>query len=258
VLEIVDLRKAFGGVAVLGGASLSLDRGESVGLIGANGCGKTTTLRCVVGLSHPDAGRVSIDGLDMAARGREARARLSYLPQRTALPPTVTARESLAVVAELRGSPRNAVDREIERFALGEFADRPIAELSGGQRQRVALAIALLPDVPLYVLDEPSLNLDAASRQRLSSRLFELRDSGRSILFTTHVTDELAALATRVAVLENGRIVDRAPVQSSDFNLEERDSHATPSNLRTAAGAHWHDLLRRGNEWPRATAAGSR
>ena len=119
MIELIGLDKSFGSRRILSAASLTVRSGESVALVGANGSGKTTTLRCAVGLAHVSAGRIRIDGIDPLAQPCDARARLSYLPQRTDFPGTLTVREILSVVRDLRGAPAAAVDREVESLELG-------------------------------------------------------------------------------------------------------------------------------------------
>jgi len=206
MIELLDLEKAYRGRRVLSGASLTVQAGEGLALVGANGSGKTTTLRCAVGLARPDAGSVRIDGIDLTVQPRTARSRMSYLAQQTDFPSTLTVREILGVVADLRGADARAVDREIERCGLSRVAGRTAGTLSGGERQRVAMAALLVPDVAVYLLDEPTLNLDPIGTRLLVERLRTLRDQGRSVLFTTHVNGELDGLATRVAVLREGRV----------------------------------------------------
>lgn len=207
MIELIGLQKSYGAQRILSGASLGVRSGESFALVGANGSGKTTTLRCVVGLARPDAGRIEVDGIDLARRPHDARARLSYLAQRTEFPLTLTVREILTVVAELRNAPLPAVEREISLCGLGRIAGRTVARLSGGERQRIALAALFIPDVAVYLLDEPTLNLDPIGTRLLIDRLGALRRDGRAVMFTTHVNAELDELATHVAVLSAGRIV---------------------------------------------------
>jgi ABC-type multidrug transport system ATPase subunit len=205
VLEIRGLAKSFEGRTVLDGIDLTVGAGESVALLGANGSGKTTTLRCVVGLTVPDAGRILVDGVDALREGERARRRLSYMPQRCAFPATLRVREAIAVVARLRGCGEGRDAAELAACGLAEAAGRFVGELSGGQRQRLALAIALLPDVPLYLFDEPSANLDAGSLDVFRRRARALRADGRTVLFTTHAQEDVDALASRVVRLQDGR-----------------------------------------------------
>jgi ABC-type multidrug transport system ATPase subunit len=206
VLTVSGLTKSFGGRRVLDGVNLEITPGESVALLGPNGSGKTTTLRCMVGLARPDAGRIAIDGVDVLRQGVAARARLSYLPQKSVFPPTLTVRETLGFVARLRGLAAERVDREIEWCGLATLAGCGVAQLSGGERQRLAMAAAFLPDADAYLLDEPSANLDPAASRILFRRVRQLRRDGCTLLFTTHLPSDVRQLATRVAFLRNGRI----------------------------------------------------
>jgi ABC-type multidrug transport system ATPase subunit len=207
MIELVGLDKSYGGRRILSDAALTVNGGESVALVGANGSGKTTTLRCAVGLARPDRGHIRIDGVDLWDRQREARSRVSYLAQRTDFPSTLTVREILRVVAELRHAPAQSVERELSLCGLQRVAARIAGALSGGERQRVAMAALLIPDVSAYLLDEPTLNLDPIGSRMLVDRLRALRDAGRAVLFTTHVNGQLEALATRVVMLRDAQFV---------------------------------------------------
>lgn len=206
MLIIRGLTKSFGGRRVLDGLDLDVVAGESVALLGANGSGKTTTLRCIVGLARPDGGRTLVGGVDVAGEPIEARRRLSYLPQKSVFPPTLTVRETLAVVARLRGLGSREVDREIDSCGLARLADRGVGHLSGGERQRLAMAVAFLPAADLYLFDEPSANLDPAASRLLFQRARDLKREGRTLLFTTHIPADVRHLATRVVFLRDGRI----------------------------------------------------
>jgi ABC-type multidrug transport system ATPase subunit len=205
MIQLIGVDKSYAGRRILNEAALTVRAGESVALVGANGSGKTTTLRCIAGLACPERGSIRVDGIDAWTDQHEARSRLSYLAQRTEFPLTLTVREILQVVADLRGATAQAVDREISLCGLGGVAARTAATLSGGERQRVAMAALLLPDVGTYLLDEPTLNLDPTGTRLLVERLRALRDAGRAVLFTTHVRGDIDELATRVALLRDGR-----------------------------------------------------
>ena len=206
MIELLGLHKTYGTRAVLSDATLTVRGGESIALIGENGSGKTTTLRCAVGLARPDRGRVTIGGVNMAARPCDARARSSYLAQRTGFPATLTVREILSMVASLRDADGRAADREISICGLSRVAERTIGRLSGGEAQRLAIAALFIPDAAVYLLDEPTMNLDPGGVRLLVDRLAAARHDGRAVLFTTHNTAELEDLATDVAMLRDGRI----------------------------------------------------
>ena len=259
MIDIVELDKTYGERPILTRASLTVRAGESIALIGANGCGKTTTLRCAVGLARPDRGRILIDGFDAAARSCEARARVSYLAQRTDFPATLTVREILSVVATLRGVSPRAVDREISLCGLSRVAGRTAGQLSGGERQRMAMAALFIPEATTYLLDEPTMNLDPAGAHLLIERLVAARNNGMAVLFTTHTSAELEQLATGVARLREGQIYPaESPLGTALARLHEEEyEHAfapAPSVDRAVATG---ELWRRG-AWARAGSAGPR
>ena len=264
MIELIGLDKSFGSRRILTSATLTVRAGESVALVGANGSGKTTTLRCAVGLAHVSAGRIRIDGIDPLARPCDARARLSYLPQRTDFPGTLTVREILSVVRDLRGAPAAAIDRELSLCGLTRLAGRTVSHLSGGERQRVAMAVLFIPNAAAYLLDEPTMNLDPVGTRLLIDRLTGLREEGRAILFTTHLTAELDRLATRVVALRNGRIRPVAAVPGEgalaaalealkDEDRGDEIDTAADGNNRAGAGRLW-----RRASWAGAGSGGSR
>jgi ABC-type multidrug transport system ATPase subunit len=216
VLTLSGLTKTFGGRRVLDSLDLEIDAGESVALLGANGSGKTTTLRCIVGLARPDSGRVVIDGVDAVRQPIDARARVSYLPQKSAFPMTLTVFETLELVARLRGLTGHEIDRELDACGLAALAGRSVGHLSGGERQRLAMAIAFLPAVDLYLFDEPSASLDPMASRLLIQRARQLAHDGRTLLFTTHIPADVRRLATRIVYLRNGRIESDA---AGEFEL---------------------------------------
>jgi ABC-2 type transport system ATP-binding protein len=206
MLTLTGITKSFGERRVLDGVDLKIEAGERVALLGANGSGKTTTLRCIAGLAHADSGSIAIAGYDLAADPIRARGRMSYLPQKSVFPATLTVGEALGVVAKLRHLDAAAVDREIHACQLDGLAASGVGHLSGGERQRLAMAIAFLPTVDVYLFDEPSANLDPTASRLLFARAKRLADEGRTLLFTTHVPADVRHLATRIVLLRNGRI----------------------------------------------------
>jgi ABC-2 type transport system ATP-binding protein len=267
MLTIDGLTKSFGGRPVLDGLDLHVEPGESVALLGANGSGKTTTLRCIVGLARADSGQIAIGGLDVVRHPLESRARVSYLPQKSVFPLTLTVRETLAVVARLRElDVVRTVDRELDACGLASLADRGVAELSGGERQRLAMAVAFLPAADLYLFDEPSANLDPVASRMLFHRARQLRREGRTLLFTTHVPGDVRHLASRVVFLRDGRIESEAAgafeLRRCERLLERElwgDDHEDPT--RGTGVDHrlgMDDRLREDASFTRISSAGSR
>jgi len=266
MLTLCGLTKSFGSRRVLDGLDLTIEAGESVAMLGANGSGKTTTLRTIVGLAHPDAGSIHVGGIDAARRPLDARRRMSFLPQRSAFPGTLTVRETLAVVARLRGVDPRAVDRELEACGLATLAGEGVGHLSGGEHQRLAMAVAFLPPVDLYLFDEPTASLDPTASRLLFQRARQLARDGHTLLFTTHVPADVRHLATRIVLLRNGRIESDA---AGTFELRryermlERDmwgdDHDEPFiDGGRDADVSGGDRLRGARAVARAVAAGSR
>ena len=206
VVEVDNLRKRYGAIVAADGVSFSVERGEIFGLIGPNGAGKTTTVECLVGLRQPDAGRITVCGIDARDEPRAVKRRIGTALQTTALQDKITPREALALFGALYSST-TPPDDLIERFGLDEKADSAFDTLSGGQKQRVALALAFVNDPELVVLDEPTAGLDALSRRDLRRRIGDMRGGDRAVLLTTHDIDEAAELCDRIAIIHRGRIV---------------------------------------------------
>jgi Cu-processing system ATP-binding protein len=143
----------------------------------------------------------------------QARRRMSYLPQKSVFPLMLTVRETLAVVARLRGLATQAVDRELDACGLAPLADRGVGHLSGGERQRLAMAVAFLPPVDVYLFDEPSASLDPVASRMLFQRARQLKRDGHTLLFTTHIPADVRHLATRIVFLRDGRIESEAAGQ---------------------------------------------
>jgi ABC-type multidrug transport system ATPase subunit len=258
MLTLNALTKSFRTRRVLDGVDLHIDAGERVALLGANGSGKTTTLRCIAGLATPDRGSIAIAGFDLATDSIRARGRMSYLPQKSVFPPTLTVRETLQIVARLRGLAADGVEREIHACGLDALASAGVGHLSGGERQRLAMAVAFLPAVDVYLFDEPSANLDPVASRILFQRARQLAAEGRTLLFTTHVPADVRHLATRIVLLRNGRIESDA---AGAFELKryermlERDMWGDDHDAAMpGAGAHADGGDRRGLLAPRAVA----
>src|SRR5690606_36752122 len=171
----------------------------------------TTALRCLAGLLRPTAGRALVDGIDPVLDPLAARRRLGYLSWSMGLYERVTPRELLRFFGTLHGMDVARLDARveqlIERFGIGEFADRYCGRLSTGQRQRVSIARAVIQDPPALVLDEPTLGLDFVSGETIHAFLFEQRDAEKAILLSTHQLDTVEIVADRVGVLAAGRLV---------------------------------------------------
>ncbi len=206
VVEVTGLEKCYGGVAVVDGVSLAVERGEVFGILGPNGAGKTTTVECVAGLRRPDGGQVRVLGLDPAADAAAVRSRVGVQLQQAALPDRMRVGEALRVFATAHGRP-DQVEGLLADWGLAEKRRSGFATLSGGQRQRLFVALALLGDPEIVVLDELTTGLDPVARRDTWGLVRRLRAEGTTVLLVTHAMDEAAALCDRLAIIAGGRVV---------------------------------------------------
>jgi ABC-2 type transport system ATP-binding protein len=210
-LQIDGLFKRFGEQQVLTGFSLQVAHGEVVGLLGPNGCGKSTVLNIICQLMQADAGQVQLMGQPMMKQSAHPRTLIGYCAQETALYPDLFPQENLQFFARLYGVPaaqRNARVAELmERFNLIPYAATRAGLLSGGWQQRLSLAVALVHDPELLVLDEPTVAVDVEARMDLWRLIEGLRDSGTTILLTSHHLAEAERLCNRVALMRGGKVL---------------------------------------------------
>lgn len=204
-LRVEGLGKRYGQIVVLEDVAFDVRLGEAVALWGHNGAGKTTAIRCLLGLSRC-TGSLRVLDAPRERGGKEARRRLGYVPQELALHDDMRTDETLAFYARLKKVDGKRPEEVLAEVGMAAHAGKRIRELSGGMKQRVALAVALLADPPILVLDEMTSNLDQAGRGAFLALLADLKARGKTILFTSHRLDEVRLLADRVVVLERGRV----------------------------------------------------
>jgi ABC-2 type transport system ATP-binding protein len=207
-IETLGLEKRFpNGVQALADLDLRVEQGEVFGYLGPNGAGKSTTIRLLLDLIRPTAGRVLVLGRDLRREGVEARRRMGYVPGDLRLSDRLTAREQLDSLARLRGGVDDALrERLCERF--GVVLDRPIRHLSKGNRQKVGLVQAFMHRPDLVVLDEPSSGLDPLLQAELRSLVRETAAEGRTVFLSSHSLDEVQHVAERVGIIRAGRLAD--------------------------------------------------
>lgn len=226
------LTKSYGAHRVLDRLAFEAQPGQVTLLVGANGSGKSTTLRVVTGLSSASAGRVVIAGHELATDRTAALDALSYLPQSPRFHPHLTVRQVLAFYARLRGVSTARVDVVARAWGLAERIEVPTGRLSGGLRQRLALAVFALPDTQVLALDEPGLSLDPDWRRFLQQELTALARRGHTVLVATHLLGEWDGQADRCLVLEHGRVTRELPPD----RLREAFPFAIPHQVVAHAG----------------------
>ncbi|MFQ3615317.1 MAG: ATP-binding cassette domain-containing protein [Cyanobacteriota bacterium] len=208
---IENLQKRYGSVEAVKDVSLQIEPGEIFGLLGPNGAGKTTTIRCLCTLSTPDAGRIEVSGDSVLENPRLARQRLGYVAQEVALDKVLTGRELLELQAALYHLPKAAIGDRIAQvialLGLTDYADKKTGTYSGGIRKRLDLAAGLLHQPDVLVLDEPTVGLDIESRTAVWDFLRKLREGGTTVLLTSHYLEEVDALADRVAIIDQGKVI---------------------------------------------------
>ena len=215
LLTLQGVSKRFGEVPAVDGVSFSVDRGQVVGFLGPNGAGKSTTMRMITQYYEPDAGEILLDGLPLAAAGREAKRRIGYLPENNPLYGDMLVAEYLDFVASLRdlsgAARRSALDAAVTATGVENVFYRPIGELSKGYKQRVGLAQAILHRPDLLVLDEPTEGLDPNQRVEIRHLISHL-GKDRTVILSTHVLPEVAHTCSRLLIIHRGKIAADGPV----------------------------------------------
>jgi ABC-2 type transport system ATP-binding protein len=205
-LRVSQLRKAYQDVVAVDGLNLEVQAGECFGLLGPNGAGKTTTVEICEGLTPPDSGEVEVLGCRWNSDSAQLRQRLGIQLQDTQLSEKLTVHETVRLFRSFFRQGAAAAE-VIARVQLEEKQNSRVGDLSGGQKQRLALACALVGDPDFLFLDEPTTGLDPQARRQLWELIEEFKESGRTILLTTHYMDEAERLCDRVAILDHGKVI---------------------------------------------------
>ncbi len=209
MIQVNHLTKTFGEFTAVSDVSFEVKAGETFALLGPNGSGKTTALKCLVGLMPPTAGEIQVDGSDVWKDARRAKSLMSYLPQHVNFHDNLTAREVMQFYCRLRKLPAARIESVLQgsHFHFNGFTDKPVNQFSGGMLQRLGLAVACLPDAPILLLDEPTASLDPERAIQFREFLTTLKQAGKTIVFTSHVLADVEQLADRVAILVEGKLV---------------------------------------------------
>jgi ABC-2 type transport system ATP-binding protein len=226
LLRIDGVSKRYPGATALDDLTVDVPRGR-IGLVGANGAGKTTTFRLLLGLAHPNEGRIEVCGIDVAHDPIGVRSRLGYMPEHDCLPLDQTAADVVSTFGELSGLPARAARQRasdiLDLVGLDEARFRPISGFSTGMRQRTKLAQALVGDPELVLLDEPTAGLDPLGREEMLALVARLGTFGISVLMATHLLDDVQQVCDHVVMIDAGRLV----VSGATDSLLERTGIVT-------------------------------
>jgi sodium transport system ATP-binding protein len=210
VIKVTNLYKSFGDVKAVRGISFEVRDGEITGLLGPNGAGKTTTLRMLYSLLPPDEGEIRIDGLDPTMDAMAIKQTLGVVPDSRGLYTRMSARENIAYYGKLHGMSAQDISKRMEELVdtldMSDFIDRRTEGFSQGQRVKVAIARAMIHTPQTVLMDEPSNGLDVMSTRALRRYILDLKAAGHSVILSTHIMQEVAALCDRIVIIAEGRI----------------------------------------------------
>lgn len=231
MIVVKNLHKSFGAVKAVCGVSFEARDGEITGLLGPNGAGKTTTLRMLYSLLPPDEGEIRIDGLDPGKDAMEIKRTLGVVPDGRGLYNRLTARENIEYFGELHGMTRAQMNERIDHLtktlSMEDFIDRRTEGFSQGQRVKVAIARAMVHSPQTVLLDEPSNGLDVMATRALRNYILSLKRDGHSVVLSTHIMQEVAALCDRIVIIAKGAV-------AADGTAEELMERSSSSSLEDA------------------------
>lgn len=210
-LIVNNLVKTYGSFTAVDGLNLEITSGETFGLLGHNGAGKSTSIECILGVKRPDKGSIRVLGMDPAVERKKLFERVGVQFQQTNYQDKITVSEICEVTCSLYKHPADWKEL-LQTFGLEEKQRCPVSELSGGERQKLSVLLALIPDPELFFFDELTTGLDSKARRDIWKYLEKLKQKGLTIILTSHYMDEVEALCDRICILKKGRIVEMGTV----------------------------------------------
>lgn len=248
VIEVSGFRKTYGKTVAVDDVSFEVRDGEIFGLIGPNGAGKTTTMECVQGLRTPDAGRITVLGLDPFREVYALQERIGAQLQQAQLQKRIKVWEAARLWAALYGRSPKDGDQLLDQLGLTEKRQTWFMNLSGGQKQRLFIALALINDPEVVFLDELTTGLDPQSRRKIWDLVRGIRERGKTVFLTTHLMEEAERLCDRVAIIDRGRIVDmgspdqlvrrHCPQRSVILETDDQRAHDVFARVRHVTAVH--------------------
>lgn len=226
MIQVTNLSKTFGPVQAVKDVSFTAPNGRITGLLGPNGAGKSTTMRMITGILDPDDGTAHIDDIHVQKNRVAAQQRLGTLPDKRGLYQRLTSRENIAYYGRLHGLSGTKLNKRIDYLLdlldMNDIADRVTEGFSTGQKVKVAIARSLVHDPPNILLDEPTMGLDVMSTRTMRGIIRQLREEGHTVLFSSHIMQEVASLCDNIVIIAHGRVV----AQGSPDELREQTNEA--------------------------------
>ncbi len=222
MIKVENLKKRFGKLQVLHGVSFDTEDGKCTAIMGPNASGKTTTIKSILGLVVPDEGTITVNGMDIR-KGFQYRNLIGYMPQIPTFPENITPRELINLTSKLRTYEKNHAEELIELFEIEEHLDKPFSALSGGTRQKVNAVLAFMFDVPILILDEPTVGLDPVSSRKLKNLIRERKEQGVDVIITSHIVSEIEQLADDMVFLLEGQVIFEGPVKEAIEQTQGED-----------------------------------
>jgi ABC-2 type transport system ATP-binding protein len=252
ILRVENLRKNYDSAEAVRGISFAVEAGGFFGLLGPNGAGKTTTIGMLTGWVEPTGGRVEIRGMDLWARPREAKKLIGLVPQSFAFYPGLSAGENLSFFGRLYGIRGRALEERMALVlgivSLTDRADQIVDTFSNGMKRRLNIAIGLLHEPAVLILDEPTVGIDAQTRSAILESLKKLNHGGMTVLYTTHYIEEAQDLCDRVAIMDRGKIIaldtPRALIHSLGKGIIRMEFHEAPDETLLGQIATYGSLTR--------------
>ena len=235
VIEVNNIEKHYGNVKAVDGISLQVKRGEVLGIIGANGAGKSTTLEIIMGLRKPDSGTVNVLGMNIAEASDKIKQRIGIQLQQTALYDRIKVKEALQLFSSYYEKTRD-LNEIITTLGLEPYLNKYVKNLSGGWQQRTSLALALINDPEIIFLDEPTTGLDPQARLELWGCINRYRDEGKTIILSTHYMDEAQRHCDRIAIIKNGKLISCDEPKQLIDTLGNQDATLEDVYLQYAVG----------------------
>jgi len=221
-IEVSGLRKTYNHVPAVNNVSFCVNKGEIFGFLGPNGAGKTTTIKAILDLIHADAGTITINGIDVRTKGKQAKRYVGYMPEKVAFYDNLTALQNMNFYAEIKHASKQDCIDLINELGLGDTGKKRVGKFSKGMLQRLGMARALLGNPPILILDEPSGGLDPRGVVLIRDKILEMKKKGTTIFVSSHILSEIQEICDRVGIINKGVLVAQDSVEglSKKLNLK--------------------------------------